>query len=262
MSQIRLFTMTTSDTKNQIQISLNQPLRAAEKDYGSLYVSGTWQDYWNGEGSNSNYNVGYNNSFAYGSYSLSLQRTYDQRGQQDDSVYLSLSVPLSVFSQDNSRLAGFSNVNMGLRSDLKGGTNFNSSASGNTQDNKVSYSVSTSSSSGNYGNLNQISGYSSLNSSYGPLGVSASFGDDNSKQFSASYSGGMVAHAGGIAFAPGSIGDNDAIAVVKASGAKGAVWATAQAQLTTPATAFCRICPRIGKTGFRWISGPSKTTLK
>ncbi|ELE6494078.1 fimbria/pilus outer membrane usher protein, partial [Enterobacter kobei] len=164
----------------------------------------------------------YNNSFAYGSYSLSLQRTYDQRGQQDDSVYLSLSVPLSVFSQDNSRLAGFSNVNMGLRSDLKGGTNFNSSASGNTQDNKVSYSVSTSSSSGNYGNLNQISGYSSLNSSYGPLGVSASFGDDNSKQFSASYSGGMVAHAGGIAFAPGSIGDNDAIAVVKASGAKGA----------------------------------------
>lgn len=209
-------------TKNQIQISLNQPLRAAEKDYGSLYVSGTWQDYWNGEGSNSNYNVGYNNSFAYGSYSLSLQRTYDQRGQQDDSVYLSLSVPLSVFSQDNSRLAGFSNVNMGLRSDLKGGTNFNSSASGNTQDNKVSYSVSTSSSSGNYGNLNQISGYSSLNSSYGPLGVSASFGDDNSKQFSASYSGGMVAHAGGIAFAPGSIGDNDAIAVVKASGAKGA----------------------------------------
>ncbi|WP_164045057.1 fimbria/pilus outer membrane usher protein, partial [Serratia marcescens] len=57
---------------------------------------------------------------------------------------------------------------------------------------------------------------------YGPLGLSASFGDDNSKQYSASYNGGMVIHSGGIAFAPGSIGDNDALALVKASGAKGA----------------------------------------
>lgn len=209
-------------TKNQIQISLNQPLRAGEQDYGSLYVSGTWQDYWNGEGSNSNYNVGYNNSFAYGSYSLSVQRTYDQVGKQDDSVYLNLSVPLSVFSQDNKRPAGFSNINMGLRSDLQGGSSLNTSASGSTKDNKVSYSVSTASSTGNYGDLNQISGYGSLNSGYGPLGLSASFGDDSSKQYSASYSGGLVAHSGGIAFAPGSIGDNDALAIVKASGAEGA----------------------------------------
>lgn len=85
---------------------------------------------------------------------------------------------------------------MGLRSDLKGGTSFNTSAGGNTQDNKVSYSVSASSNSGNYGDLNQISGYGSYNSEYGPLGLSASFGDDNSKQYSASYSGGMVLHSG------------------------------------------------------------------
>jgi outer membrane usher protein len=32
----------------------------------------------------------------------------------------------------------------------------------------------------------------------------------------------MVLHSGGIAFAPGSIGDSDALALVKASGAKGA----------------------------------------
>lgn len=63
---------------------------------------------------------------------------------------------------------------MGLRSDLKGGTSFNTSAGGNTQDNKVSYSVSASSNSGNYGDLNQISGYGSYNSEYGPLGLSAS----------------------------------------------------------------------------------------
>ena len=209
-------------TKNQVQISLNQPLTSGEDNFGSLYVSGTWQDYWNATGSTSNYNIGYNNSFTYGSYSLSLQRTYDQNGKKDDSVYLSLSIPLSVFSKDRGNAGGFSNINMGLRSDLKGGTSFNTSAGGNTQDNKVSYSVSASSNSGNYGDLNQISGYGSYNSEYGPLGLSASFGDDNSKQYSASYNGGMVIHSGGIAFAPGSIGDNDALALVKTSGAKGA----------------------------------------
>ncbi|ECH9257987.1 outer membrane usher protein [Salmonella enterica subsp. enterica] len=209
-------------TKNQVQISLNQPLNSGDNNYGSLYVSGTWQDYWNASGSTSNYNIGYNNSFTYGSYSLSLQRTYDQYGKKDDSVYLSLSIPLNLFSHENASSGGFSNINMGLRSDLKGGTSFNTSAGGNTQDNKISYSVSAASNSGNYGNLNQISGYGSWNSAYGPLGLSASFGDDNSKQYSASYNGGMVLHSGGIAFAPGSIGDTDALALVKASGAKGA----------------------------------------
>ncbi|ENR0231315.1 outer membrane usher protein [Enterobacter bugandensis] len=209
-------------TKNQVQLSLNQPLNSGENNYGSLFVSGTWEDYWNATGSTSNYNIGYNNSFTYGSYSLSFQRTYDQYGTKDDSVYLSLSIPFNVFSHDGSRSGGFSNVNMGLRSDLKGGTSFNTSAGGNTQDNKVSYSVDAASNGGNYGNLNQISGYGSLNSAYGPLSLSASFADDNSKQYSASYSGGMVVHSGGVAFAPGSIGDNDSLALVKASGAKGA----------------------------------------
>ncbi|EAR9308083.1 outer membrane usher protein [Salmonella enterica subsp. salamae] len=209
-------------TKNQVQVSINQPLHTSDATYGSLYVSGTWQDYWNGDSSTSDYNLGYNNSFAYGSYSISLQRSYDQNGAKDDSIYLSVSIPLSVFSTDYSQSGGFSNINMGLHSDMKGGTSFNSTASGNTKNNDISYSVSASSSGGNYGNLNQVSGFGSLNSSYGPLGVSASFGDDNSKQYSATYSGGLVLHSGGIAFAPGSIGDADALALVKASGAKGA----------------------------------------
>ncbi|HCL5252296.1 TPA: outer membrane usher protein [Salmonella enterica] len=209
-------------TKNEVQISLNQPLQTNDTQLGSLYVSGTWQDYWNGDSSTSNYSIGYNNGFKYGSYSLSLQRTYDETGAKDDSVYLSISIPLSAFSHEGRSTSGFSSISMGLRSDMKGGTSFNSTASGNTQDNGVSYSVSAASSGGSYGNLNQISGYTSLNSSYGPLGISASFADDNSKQYSASYSGGMVLHSGGLAFAPGSIGDNDALALVKASGAEGA----------------------------------------
>lgn len=209
-------------TKNQVQISLNQPLNRKGEDYGSLYVSGTWQDYWNNTSSTSDYSLGYNNSFAYGSYSVSVQRTYDDSGEKDDSVYLNVSVPFSVFSKESSQTGGFNNINMSLRSDLKGGTSFNSTASGSTKNNDLSYSVSESSSGGNFGNLNQISGFSSWNSPYGPLGLSASFGDDNSKQYSASYSGGMVVHSGGVVLAPGSIGETDSLALVKASGAKNA----------------------------------------
>lgn len=209
-------------TKNQVQISLNQPLNRNGEDYGSLYASGTWQDYWNNASSTSDYSLGYNNSFAYGSYSVSVQRTYDDSGEKDDSVYLNVSIPFSVFSKESSQTGGFNNINMSLRSDLKGGTSFNSTASGSTQNNDLSYSVSESSSGGNFGNLNQISGFSSWNSPYGPLGLSASFGDDNSKQYSASYSGGMVVHSGGVVLAPGSIGETDSLALVKASGAKNA----------------------------------------
>lgn len=209
-------------TKNQVQISLNQPLNRNGEDYGSLYINGTWQDYWNNTSSTSDYSLGYNNSFAYGSYSVSVQRTYDDSGEKDDSVYLNVSIPFSVFSKESSQTGGFNNINMSLRSDLKGGTSFNSTASGSTQNNDLSYSVSESSSGGNFGNLNQISGFSSWNSPYGPLGLPASFGDDNSKQYSASYSGGMVVHSGGVVLAPGSIGETDSLALVKASGAKNA----------------------------------------
>ncbi|WP_348257600.1 fimbria/pilus outer membrane usher protein, partial [Salmonella enterica] len=73
----------------------NQPLNQGETTWGSVYVSGTWQDNWNDEGSTANYSVGYNKSFAYGSYSVSLQRASEQKGSKVDSVYLIFSITLS-----------------------------------------------------------------------------------------------------------------------------------------------------------------------
>ncbi|RAZ27020.1 hypothetical protein DP189_25585, partial [Enterobacter hormaechei subsp. xiangfangensis] len=58
-------------------VSLNQQLNVNGYEYGSLYISGTWQDYWNNSSSTYDYSVGYKNSFAYGSYSVSVQRTYN-----------------------------------------------------------------------------------------------------------------------------------------------------------------------------------------
>lgn len=208
--------------KNQIQLNVSQPLSVGKNDYGSLYLTGSWQDYWDNSSSTSQYSMGYNNSFWLGSYSISLQRSYDEFGEKDDSIYLNLSIPLENLLGHKKHPAGFSTVNMSVNSDFKHNTAFNTSANGNTDDYRFSYSVNTSTSHADSGDINQIGGYGSYNSAYGPLSLSASASDDSSQQYSLSYSGGMLVHSGGITLAPGSIGDTDTLALVNAPGAKGA----------------------------------------
>ncbi|TAT61364.1 outer membrane usher protein, partial [Enterobacter cloacae] len=62
--------------KNQIQVNISQPLNIADLDLGSLYVNSTWQDYWNESSSSAQYSVGHSHSLSWGSYSLTVQRTY------------------------------------------------------------------------------------------------------------------------------------------------------------------------------------------
>lgn len=208
--------------KNQVQINVSQPLAHNKVSYGSMYVNGSWQDYWDGSKSSASYTAGYSNSFTYGSYSVSLQRSYDETGDKDDSIYINISLPFDALFGFGKRPAGFSSVNMGLSSDFGGNASLNTTASGNSQDSRFSYSVTTSTNRGDDSTINQIGGYGSYNSPHGPLSLSASVTDNNQQQYSASYSGGILLHSGGLTFAPGSISDTDSLALVKASGAKGA----------------------------------------
>ncbi|ECI0412147.1 outer membrane usher protein [Salmonella enterica subsp. salamae] len=208
--------------KNQIQVNISQPFSNGQNNYGSLYVTGSWQDYWNGSSSTSQYSVGYNNAFWLGSYSISLQRSYDEYGEKDDSIYLSLSIPLENLLGHRKHPGGFSNINSSMSSDFKNTTTFNTSATGNTDDYRFSYSVNASTSYADSGDINQLGGYGTYSSPYGPLSLSASASDDDSRQYSMSYSGGMLVHSGGVTLAPGSIGDTDTLALVNAPGAKGA----------------------------------------
>lgn len=208
--------------KNQVQINVSQPLNIDKTDYGSLYLTGSWQDYWTESGSTSQYSMGYNNSFWLGSYSISLQRSYDEFGEKDDSIFLSLNIPLENLLGQKQRPGGFSSINMNANSDFKNSSAFSTSANGNTEDYRFSYSVNASTSQSDHSDLNQIGGYGSYNSPYGPLSLSASASNDNSRQYSMSYSGGMLVHSGGVTLAPGSIGDTDTLALVNAPGAKGA----------------------------------------
>lgn len=208
--------------KNQIQVNISQPLRNGKTDYGSLYVNGSWQDYWDGSSSSANYTVGYSNAFTYGSYNISLQRTYDEFGEKDDSIYVNVNIPFDAIFGYGKHPAGFSSVNVGMNSDFNGSTSLNATANGASQDNRFSYSVTTSTNRSDDNTLNQIGGYGSYNSPYGPLSASVSANDDNQQQYSASYSGGMLLHSGGLTLAPGSISDTDSLVLIKASGAKGA----------------------------------------
>ncbi|MEG1209897.1 MAG: outer membrane usher protein [Leclercia sp.] len=208
--------------KNQFQINISQPLKNGETDLGSMYINGSWQNYWNSTSTTSSYSMGYSNSFRYGSYSVALQRTYNDYGAQDDSLYLSINLPFDALSGKDSRPAGFSNINVGMNSDFKGSNTLNMTANGNTDDSRLSYSVTTTYNQSPDRDISRISSYGGYNSSYGPLSLSASSSSDSSKQYSASYSGGMLLHSGGLTLTPGSIGETDALALVKASGAEGA----------------------------------------
>jgi len=208
--------------KNQVQANISQTLGDGKEQYGSLYVTGSWQNYWNDSGSTEQYSTGYSNSFSWASYSLFLQRSYDEDGEKDDSINLSLSIPLSSLMPNHQRPLGFSTINTDMTNDFKGSNNLNVTASGNSDDNLYSYSVSTSSNYADHSSTNQISSFGSYNGAYGPLSLSVSASDDDSQQYSASYSGGMLLHAGGVTLTPGSISDSDTLALVKAEGAKGA----------------------------------------
>jgi len=208
--------------KNQLQVNISQPLKHGNTDLGSVYLNGSWQNYWNDSRTTSSFSMGYSNTFRYGSYSVSLQRTYDEYGTQDDSLYLSVNLPFDALLGRNRRPAGFSNINVGMNSDFKGSNSLNMTANGSADDSRLSYSVTTTYNQSANSDLSQVSTYGGYNSGYGPLSVSASAGSDQSQQYSASYSGGMLLHSGGLTLTPGSIGEADALALVKASGAKGA----------------------------------------
>lgn len=212
-----------SRMKNQFTISLNQSLKSDDISYGSFYMNGSWADYWGSNDSRSSFSAGYSNSLGWASYSVSLQRTYDEDDNRDDSVYLSITLPLDKLLGTDRDSGGFRTLSSSLSSDFDGGNQFNSSASGYSADNRWSYSVSTA-----YDmekedkDLSTVSSYVSYDSSYGNIAASASASSDSSRQYSLNTDGGFILHSGGLTFSNQNFGDSDTLVLIDAPGAKGA----------------------------------------
>ncbi|ECD9610589.1 outer membrane usher protein [Salmonella enterica subsp. salamae] len=209
--------------KNQFTISLNQSLKSGDINYGSLYLNGSWADYWVTNDSRSSFSAGYSNSLGWATYSINLQRSYDEDNNRDDSVYLSVTIPLDKLLGTDRDSGGFRTLNSSASSDFDGSNQFNTSASGYSADNRWNYSVSTA-----YNmdkeekDLSTVSTYVSYDSSYGNIAASASASSDSSRQYSLNTDGGFVLHSGGLTFSNQSFTDSDTLVLIDAPGAKGA----------------------------------------
>ena len=72
-------------------MSLSQSLG----NWGNLYLSGQTYNYWEKRGTNTQYQIAYSNSFHILNYSVNLSQSIDKEtGKRDNSIYLSLSLPL------------------------------------------------------------------------------------------------------------------------------------------------------------------------
>ncbi|HGU0956376.1 TPA: Yad fimbria usher protein HtrE, partial [Escherichia coli] len=212
-----------SRMKNQVTVSINQPLKFEKKDYGSFYLSGSWSDYWASGQNRSNYSIGYSNSASWGSYSVSAQRSWNEDGDTDDSVYLSFTIPIEKLLGTEQRTSGFQSIDTQMSSDFKGNNQLNVSSSGYSDNARVSYSVNTGYTMNKASkDLSYVGGYASYESPWGSLAGSVSANSDNSRQVSLSTDGGFVLHSGGLTFSNDSFSDSDTLAVVQAPGAQGA----------------------------------------
>ncbi len=98
--------------KNQFQVSLSQSLG----DWGNLYLSGQTYNYWEKRGTNTQYQVAYSNSFHILNYSVNLSQSIDKEtGKRDNSIYLSVSLPLGDnHSADSSYSRSGNDINQRL----------------------------------------------------------------------------------------------------------------------------------------------------
>ncbi len=188
-------------TKSQFQLSLNQNLW---KNWGTLYATGTWNEYWNNSGQRTDYQVGYSNHYKLLNYNLSAQRTTDMYGKRDDHYYLTLTMPLT-FKKRSATITQMVSDN-GNSTSINGAINDDRTFNYGLSVNDIGYNRTSGSA-----NLQYISPYTTGN-------VSASTGRDF-HQYGLTLTGALVAHSHGLSFSPNNV---DTLVLVHAENAEGA----------------------------------------
>lgn len=210
-----------SHSKNELQANINQPITLNGEDYGAFYLSGTWTSYWGNSDKTSQYSLGYSNTFRSISWSISLQRSYNEWGDEDDSLYVGLSIPFGSNAQNDQPT--FSSLNLSANSNFGGNNGFTSTASGNSSNNRWNYSLSTTANQDSQEeNTYSVSGYSTYNGAHGATSVSATVDKKHNQQYSLNNNGGVLLHSGGLTLLPGNVNTQSAIALIEAKGADGA----------------------------------------
>lgn len=193
--------------RNRFQLSVNQNF----KNYGSVFLSASAQQYWNHDGSDTFYQAGYTNSYKYGTYSVTAGRTRSANGSMSNQFMVSTTIPLG-----HSQHAPLLSANL---SNSAGSTNLQANISGSLGEaNQYSYNAYGTYGSGNGGSSANAGVSGAYRAPYAQMTASASSGSQSS-QVSAGISGSVVVHPGGVTLSQ-TVGDT--FGIVEAPGAAGA----------------------------------------
>ena len=198
-----------SRAKNRLTVTAGQGL---PENWGQLYISGSLQNYWNKDGSEKQYQMGYNNRYKSLSYGLSANRSFSSVGTAQTNYLLSFSLPLGSNDQTHTP-----QLRMDLSHDSSGRYGQQATVSGTAgQENQFSYGATAM-------NANQGQGSSgSLSANYRSPATALSGTYSTGKGYqsaSAGMNGTVIGHAGGVTFTPYT---SDTFALVEAKGAEGA----------------------------------------
>ncbi len=199
---------TINKPRSSFQISVSQPL---SEGWGSCYVNGISQAYWNGAPDVVNYQAGYSNGFSWGSFNAAIGRSIDALGAHHNLLTVGINIPIgNELSAHRPLVTGTFTSGQSHNTaqvGMNGTLGESSRTSYNLYDNYEAASAAQ----------NSAGAGVQYASQYGQLG--ASFSNGSSRQLSMNASGAVIAHAGGILLAP-SLGET--IGIVSAPGAAGA----------------------------------------
>ncbi|HHQ4314277.1 TPA: fimbria/pilus outer membrane usher protein [Serratia fonticola] len=196
--------------RNRYQLNVNQPLADG---YGSLFFSGSAQNYWHsGGGTSTTFQAGYGNSYRWGSFNVGISRTIGSAGQSDTQYLASISIPLGSRAR-----APMLTTSLNY-SDSKN-TTAQTTLSGTVgENNQLSYNAFGSSNRADSHSANSLGGNVQYSSPYAVMSGGASSGN-STRQLNLGLSGSVVAHPGGVNFTQY---QGETMAVVQAKGAEGA----------------------------------------
>lgn len=197
--------------KSRVQFDISQSLGDR---YGSLYATGSVQNYWNRGSHDTQLQLGYENRWKWLNYGVSLSRLYDvNAGNWDNRVMLTLNIPLGLDAHAPRTTTSYQHDSLNNSNSLQ------TSLSGTLgEDSAFSYGVNANYANGGGSATTTVGGNVAYSSPVTLLTVNASRSDRYS-QVGAGMSGGAVLYGGGLAMTPNM---SETVAIVDAPDAAGA----------------------------------------
>ncbi|RQX79287.1 fimbrial biogenesis outer membrane usher protein [Burkholderia anthina] len=194
--------------RNRASLTLSQ--RLGDKG-GQLSITASASDYWNRQGSDTSYSVGYNNAYRNISYNLSAARQRSQGGEMSTLYYVSVTIPLGRSRPTT--------VSGSVTHDTRGRTQVQTTLSDSLGvDNALSYSVNVNHASDTGSSSTDGGGSATYRARFAELSASASASGEY-QQGSIGIRGAAVAHGGGITLSQPL---SETFGIVEAPGAAGA----------------------------------------